>query len=158
MLSTEILKEAERVMIVCNACRYCEGFCAVFPAMELRRTFTEQDLTYLANVCHNCRGCYYACQYAPPHEFSLNVPKALGELRLETYREWSWPASLAWLFPRNALAVTVITVLSVLLMLILTIAGKGSSVLFGVYSGEDAFYQVIPYPTLLSIMSARPVA
>ena len=25
--------EVERVMQVCNACRYSEGFCAVFPAM-----------------------------------------------------------------------------------------------------------------------------
>ena len=63
-------------MTICNACRYCEGFCAVFPAMELRRTFTDQDLKYLANLCHNCRGCYYACQYAPPHEFNLNVPSS----------------------------------------------------------------------------------
>jgi len=25
--------EAERLMTICNACRYCEGHCAVFPAM-----------------------------------------------------------------------------------------------------------------------------
>ena len=25
--------EARRAMEVCNACRYCEGFCAVFPAL-----------------------------------------------------------------------------------------------------------------------------
>jgi len=154
MPSTDILKEAERVMTVCNACRYCEGFCAVFPAMELRRTFSEQDLKFLANVCHNCRGCYYACQYAPPHEFSVNVPKALGELRLETYREWSWPASLAGMFSRNALAVAVITALSVLLVLLLTLAGKGPSGLFGVHTGEEAFYRVIPYPALVLTMSA----
>ena len=62
--TTDILKESERVMQICNACRYCEGLCAVFPAMERRRTFTEKDLKYLANLCHNCRGCYYACQYS----------------------------------------------------------------------------------------------
>jgi citrate/tricarballylate utilization protein len=83
-MSSTVLKEADRVMTICNACRYCEGFCAVFPAMELRRTFTGADLNYFVNLCHNCRGCYYACQYAPPHEFDLNVPKALGELRLVT--------------------------------------------------------------------------
>lgn len=33
---TEPEAEVERVMQVCNACRYCEGFCAVFPAMTLR--------------------------------------------------------------------------------------------------------------------------
>jgi citrate/tricarballylate utilization protein len=122
--------------------------------MELRRTFSEQDLKFLANVCHNCRGCYYACQYAPPHEYSVNVPKALGELRLETYREWSWPASLAGLFSRNGLTVTVITAMSVLLVLVLTLAGKGSSVLFGIHMGENAFYRIIPYPALVLTMSA----
>ena len=29
--------EVARVMQICNACRYCEGFCAVFPAMTRRR-------------------------------------------------------------------------------------------------------------------------
>ena len=43
-MSSTVLKEADRVMTICNACRYCEGFCAVFPAMELRRTFTGADL------------------------------------------------------------------------------------------------------------------
>ena len=38
------LAEAERLMIVCNACRYCEGLCAVFPALEMRRTFADNDL------------------------------------------------------------------------------------------------------------------
>ena len=33
----ELIEEAERQMVICNACRYCEGYCAVFPAMELRR-------------------------------------------------------------------------------------------------------------------------
>ena len=150
MSSTEeVLREAGRVMTVCNACRYCEGFCAVFPAMELRRTFSDQDLKYLSNLCHNCRGCYYACQYAPPHEFSLNVPKALGELRLETYREWSWPSAMSGLFSRNALAVTVITVLSMLVILFVTLLGKGASVLFDVHTGEGAFYRVLPYSPLV---------
>ena len=31
-------------MTICNACRYCEGLCAVFPAMEMRRTFAAGDL------------------------------------------------------------------------------------------------------------------
>ena len=34
---TEPEAEVERVMQVCNACRYCEGFCAVFPAMTQRK-------------------------------------------------------------------------------------------------------------------------
>ena len=71
----ELIAEGQRVLTVCNACRYCEGYCAVFPAMERRLTFAPADLNYLANLCHGCGECYYACQYAPPHEFAINVPK-----------------------------------------------------------------------------------
>ena len=68
-------REGEHVMTVCNACRYCEQYCPVFPAMEQRLTFGKADLVYLANLCHNCGECLYACQYAPPHEFGINVPQ-----------------------------------------------------------------------------------
>ena len=40
-LASASQEEAARQMSVCNACRYCEGLCAVFPAMELRRDFIE---------------------------------------------------------------------------------------------------------------------
>jgi citrate/tricarballylate utilization protein len=61
---TDTVVEARRQMEICNACRYCEGYCAVFPAMAMRREFTGADLTHLANLCHGCKGCYHACQYA----------------------------------------------------------------------------------------------
>jgi citrate/tricarballylate utilization protein len=89
--SDAAIQEGRRLMTICNACRYCEGFCAVFPAMEKRRTFSEADLHYLANLCHNCGECYYACQYAPPHEFAVNVPRALAEIRVESYRQYARP-------------------------------------------------------------------
>ena len=54
MSELDLLKDGERQMTICNACRYCEGYCAVFPAMELRRTFSKGDLTYLANLCLLC--------------------------------------------------------------------------------------------------------
>ena len=149
MLTSDLLKEAERVMTVCNACRYCEGYCAVFPAMELRRTFSKQDLKYLAHLCHNCRGCYYACQYAPPHEFALNVPKTLAELRLQTYKEFCWPAALKIMFQVNGLAVALITALSVATVLLLTFFIRGSGVFFGFHTGANAFYQVIPYMAIV---------
>ena len=40
----------EQALRICNACRYCEGFCAVFPAIERRFTFSEKDLNYLAKI------------------------------------------------------------------------------------------------------------
>lgn len=78
-------------MTICNACRYCEGYCDVFPAMERRLHFSAADIHYLANLCHNCAECYYACQYAPPHEFAVNVPRAFAEVRAESYRKYAWP-------------------------------------------------------------------
>jgi citrate/tricarballylate utilization protein len=54
----DLVKDGARQMTICNACRYCEGYCAVFPAMEQRRVFTKADLTYLANLCFDCRDCY----------------------------------------------------------------------------------------------------
>ena len=91
-------------MQICNACRYCEGFCAVFPAMTRRLEFGKADVHYLANLCHNCGACLHACQYAPPHEFAVNVPRAMAQVRAQTYAEYAWPRALGALYRRNGLA------------------------------------------------------
>ena len=91
--------EAARQMQICNACRYCEGFCAVFPAMTRRLDFTKADIHYLANLCHNCGACLHACQYAPPHEFAVNFPQALAQVRGQTYQEYAWPAAFGGIAP-----------------------------------------------------------
>lgn len=157
-MSSDTLKEAGRVMTICNACRYCEGFCAVFPAMELRRTFTDGDLKYLANLCHNCRDCYYACQYAPPHDFDLNFPKAMAELRVETYSDFIWPKFLVGLFKNNIITVLFVTLFSVAAVLCTAILLKGDNSLFGVYTGPHSFYLVIPYALMLTSFSALALA
>ena len=100
-LTSAAQDEVARQMQICNACRYCEGLCAVFPAMELRRTFEGGDTDYLANLCHNCGACHYDCQYAPPHEFAVNVPAAMAALREQSYARFAWPGVLAPLFQRN---------------------------------------------------------
>jgi citrate/tricarballylate utilization protein len=132
-------------MTICNACRYCEGYCAVFPAMEQRRIFTRADLTYLANLCFDCRDCYYACQYAPPHEFAVNIPKLMAELRADTYREFTWPAILSGLFKYNTVAIGLITAIAVAVILALVLVFQGSDVLLGLHLGEGAFYRVVPF-------------
>ena len=90
--------EVSRQMQICNACRYCETFCAVFPAMTRRLEFNAGDAHYLANLCHNCGACLHACQYAPPHEFAVNVPRAMAQVRQETYAEYAWPSALGSLY------------------------------------------------------------
>jgi citrate/tricarballylate utilization protein len=101
--------EADRIMQICNACRYCEGFCAVFPAMNRRLTFNEADLNYLANLCHNCGACLPACQYGPPHQFMVNVPQTLARVRVETYKNYAWPRAFGALYQKNGLATALIT-------------------------------------------------
>jgi citrate/tricarballylate utilization protein len=98
MLSIDPIREGERVMTICNACRYCEGFCAVFPAMERRVSFAEADMNYLANLCHNCTECIRACQYSPPHQFAVNVPMTLAKIRRRSYEKYCWPRALGRAF------------------------------------------------------------
>jgi citrate/tricarballylate utilization protein len=151
---TQAVAEARRSLEICNACRYCEGYCSVFPAMELRRTFTGGDLSYLSNLCHDCRGCYYACQYAPPHEFALNLPRTLARVRAETYVEYAWPKRLAGLFQRNGLVVSLIASLGIALVIVLTTMLQSSAILYRTDSAPGAFYAVIPEAIMLSVALA----
>ncbi|HVB89862.1 MAG TPA: tricarballylate utilization 4Fe-4S protein TcuB [Beijerinckiaceae bacterium] len=151
MQETEALAAARWDMDICNACRYCEGYCAVFPAMELRREFTNGDLSYLANLCHNCKDCYYACQYSPPHEFGVNVPKAFAELRSQSYAEYAWPRSLAVLFERNALAMSLVTALFMAGVLIGAALMRSPGVLFGRHLGPGSFYVIIPWNVMTGL-------
>ncbi|RYX87142.1 MAG: tricarballylate utilization 4Fe-4S protein TcuB [Bradyrhizobiaceae bacterium] len=117
--------EVARVMQICNACRYCEGFCAVFPAMTRRLEFNAADTHYLANLCHNCGSCLYACQYAPPHEFAVNVPQAMAKLRVRTYQDYAWPRAFGSLYEKAGLTVALALSGSLALFMILAIAMNG---------------------------------
>lgn len=121
----EIVQEAERQMNICNACRYCEGYCAVWPAMERRSVFNQADLVYLANLCHDCRDCLYACQYAPPHAFAINPPQVFAQLRAETYRDYAVPRLLKGLFARHTLLAAGITLVSILAFLLYVLGASG---------------------------------
>src|SRR5437764_10110902 len=125
MPQLDILQETERQMTICNACRYCEGYCAVWPAMERRSVFNEADLLYLANLCHDCRDCLYACQYAPPHAFAVNPPAIFAELRTETYRAYAAPRLIGNLLRRTWLPVSV----SVIVVLLFVLAVPGAAAL-----------------------------
>lgn len=141
--------EADRMLTICNACRYCEGYCALFPAMERRLTFTENDINYLANLCHNCGGCLYSCQYAPPHEFALNLPRILATVRAESYKKYAWPQSFARLYDRNGLVVSLVTAASLILMLLMAAAFVDPGRLFAAHSdAQGSFYAVVPHEVM----------
>jgi citrate/tricarballylate utilization protein len=148
MAGLELIQEAGRQLTVCNACRYCEGYCPVFPAIEIRRDFQQGDVFYLAHLCHDCRACYYACMYTPPHEFAINLPQILSNVRMATYRRWSWPAILSGCFaggrPGFSLAGLVVA-----LVLVVGVVFVPPGKLFALHLGPGAFYEVIPYLAML---------
>ena len=148
------LDEAERLMTVCNSCRYCEGLCAVFPAMELRRDFPKGDLNYLANLCHACGGCYVDCQFSPPHEFEVNVPKVMATVRADSYATYAWPSALAPLFKRNGLMVSLIAAISVTVFILGFVGWHDPGVLWAVHTGPGAFYKLMPHNTMALIFGA----
>ncbi|MCF7203993.1 tricarballylate utilization 4Fe-4S protein TcuB [Pseudomonas oligotrophica] len=137
--------EVDRQMHICNACRYCEGFCAVFPAMTRRLEFAKADIHYLANLCHNCGACLHACQYAAPHEFAVNVPQAMAKVRVDTYADYAWPAALGALYRRNGLTMALASAAGLALFLLLTLLVSGT-LLPGRLAGD--FYTIFPHNTL----------
>ncbi len=144
--------QVSRQMQICNACRYCEGFCAVFPAMTRLLEFGKTDVHYLANLCHNCGACLHACQYAPPHEFAVNVPRAMAQLRVQTYSDFAWPAALGTLYQRNGLTVALALAASLALFLLLAVAMNGSLWALQIATGTPGnFYAIFPH-NLMAVM------
>src|SRR5687767_7110696 len=145
--------EGARVMTVCNACRYCEQYCPVFPAMEQRVTFGKADLTYLANLCHNCGECLYACQYAPPHEFGINVPQTLAEIRLRSYEEYAWPAFMGAAFRHNGIAAALLLTAAFSAVLYVATAAANPAA-FRQSAPAGDFYSVVPHLAMVSLFGA----
>ncbi len=146
---TDAMRKAEHEMVVCNACRYCEAYCPVFQAMEQRVTFQRADLTYLANLCHNCGECLYACQYAPPHEFNIDVPRTLSSVRVESYESFAWPsfASIAFRRPWSATLVALVAGGLTLAPVARTVSGAART-----FQVRDAdFYAVIPHAVMVTL-------
>ena len=142
--------EVARQMQVCNACRYCEGFCAVFPAMTRRLAFNTTDVHYLANLCHNCGACLHACQYAPPHEFAINVPQAMATVRGQTYADFAWPPALGVLYRRNGLTLALALSAGLALFLMLGVLSQGS--LWRTVAGGN-FYAVFPHGLMVNLFA-----
>lgn len=144
MHATEALAEADRLMTLCNSCRYCEGLCAVFPAMEMRRSFNDGDLNYLANLCHSCGACYFDCQFSPPHEFNVNVPQTMAKVRAGSYAAYAWPGVFSGLFARNGLAIATILAISVAAFTLAFRSAAGSAFLT-THIGAGAFYRIMSH-------------
>ncbi|MFY8082627.1 MAG: tricarballylate utilization 4Fe-4S protein TcuB [Rubrivivax sp.] len=146
--------EAARVLRICNGCRYCEGFCGTFQAMTRRLEFPKADLHYLANLCHNCGACLHACQYAPPHAFAINVPRAMAQVRGETYTEHAWPAALGRLYQKQGLTLALALAASLTLVLMLGVAAQGSwrQLIWHAPMAGD-FYRIFPHSLMVALFA-----
>ncbi|MEO0030013.1 MAG: hypothetical protein RJB45_2054 [Pseudomonadota bacterium] len=145
--------EVARQLQICNGCRYCEGFCAVFPAMTRRLEFGKADIHYLANLCHNCGACLHACQYAPPHDFAINVPKAMATVRGQTYADYAWPPAMGSLYQRNGLTLSLALAASLSLFMLLALQMNGT--LWGPtpQNGQQGFYAIFPHNFMVSLFA-----
>ncbi|RJE84462.1 tricarballylate utilization 4Fe-4S protein TcuB [Paracoccus onubensis] len=138
-----LLQEARRQLEICNACRYCEGFCSVFPEMTRHKLFADGDISHMANLCHNCRGCYYSCQYSPPHEFQLNLPAALAEVRQDSWETLVWPQPLARAFHERGVKIMALLVAATMAMLWLVINLRSE--------GGTGFYAYMAHNLMVAI-------
>jgi citrate/tricarballylate utilization protein len=148
--------EAVRQLNICNSCRYCEGYCAVFPALERRTELSLFDVGHLSNLCHDCRACFYACMYAPPHEFGINLPVVLAETRRQTY-DASFPAPGGLGGDRMTKGFTATVVFVVAAAAILAVVGGTHG--WGVLGGRPARspYVVVPYAGII-VLALAPAA
>ncbi|MDQ3189609.1 MAG: tricarballylate utilization 4Fe-4S protein TcuB [Pseudomonadota bacterium] len=149
-MSALLYQEAARVIGICNSCRYCEGYCAMFPAMERRIDFAREDLDYLANLCHQCGACYAACQYAPPHQFAVNVPSVLAQVRLVSYESYAWPRFFAAAFRRQPALIALTLAASLTFFFALGIAWRSDG-FFLAHVGEGSFYAIFPHNFLVTL-------
>jgi citrate/tricarballylate utilization protein len=139
------------VLAVCNACRYCEQYCPAFQALEQRLTFASADVSYLANLCHGCGECLYACQYAPPHEFAINVPQTLAAARVVSYEQYAWPAAFAGAFRAQSIGTALLLAVAFTVALLgATFALNGTALRA---PGAD-FYAVIPHTVLVTLFGS----
>lgn len=134
----DVLDEAKRQYDICNACRYCEGYCPVWEAMSLRTIIKRRDVLYFALLCYDHKDCYYACPYISPHYFALNIPSINRQVRLRTYNE-TIPKPLS---QHKTLTLVLLSIPIIL-----------SWVYFALIHSELTypidFYRLVPYPILI---------
>jgi len=120
-----LINEAQRQVQICNACRYCEGYCSVFPAINRQRSFNNSDIIQLSNLCHNCQGCYHACQ------------------RVDSWHAFIKPTGLSRIFQQYGVAIAGLLVLAIALLFLLMQSFKPAQ--------GDGFYAFMSHTAMITL-------
>jgi citrate/tricarballylate utilization protein len=155
-MSTNTSAETRRMLKVCDICGYCNGLCPVFDAARRRPDLDAGDLAQLANLCHGCGSCLFACQYAPPHPFAINIPRALAAERQRSWQRFGWPTRLSRAFERRAMLVWLVMLGCIAGVVASAGIGAGPSALLTAQHGSGAFYRIIPLEAML-LLGALPL-
>jgi citrate/tricarballylate utilization protein len=91
--------------------------------------------------------------YAPPHEFDLDLPKALSAVRLNDYRRYVWPTHPPRLFTGWWGVVAGATIATAILLAV-AVAHTGWSGLVATTDGASGPYRVIPHTPMLILAFA----
>ena len=136
--------EAVRQLGICNSCRYCEGYCGAFQALTRYKEFNEPTVSHLANLCHNCRGCYYACQYVEPHEFAINIPSLLANIRAQNWEQHVKPRWLSRAMQQHVWPYLVLTLVFIVLF----------SMMIGIpWASSETFYTSISHTLMVLVFT-----
>lgn len=139
-----MVAEANRQFTLCNACRYCEGLCSVFPAMEMRTAFEKGDIGYLAHLCHDCRACLDVCPFSAPHEYAIDIPALMSTARVATFEELAVPSALWRILTRPWAALAAVG-LGIAFYLTVALATGDPSRIVSSHPERASFYHVIAY-------------
>ena len=132
------LAEGERLMTICNACRYCEGYCAGISGDGKAYHVFPPAISAISRIfATTVPNATTPCQYAPPHEFAVNVPQVFAKIRADSYRRYAWPTPLAKRFDQGKWILWLVA----LAVLWLSVSHFSGSV----------FYDVIPHERMVAI-------
>ena len=94
-------------------------------------------------------GSACACQFAPPHEFGINVPMVLSEVRARSYEGYAWPPPLGRAFASHSFRTSLAALGLVVSMLLLVSMARPEVVWSS--DGSADFYGVIPHAAMVGL-------
>lgn len=115
-------------------------------------------MVYLANLCHDCRSCFDACPYAPPHELAVDIPLLMSTVRERTYAHYASPRWIAERVDRRLSFALAFSGFAVVGVVGATSLANGLEAMFTPRTGPGAFYEVVPWLAMMLPFSALTIS